>query len=569
MSTTSWIRIVERFSKVPSDSAHEVPAKSGRSASSNRKEVLGDTIGCFSAVSSFVAPKRNEPCDNWTRSLRGVLAAVVLIVGLSPYGVHADALNQLTQSLDRVFSDERFEDAQWGVQVESLESGKVIYRKNGGKLLVPASNQKLLTGAAILLERGPNATFDTLLYRTGPVEGGVLKGDLVIQGGGDPSIGGRFHKNDLTFTFRQWAQVLKQAGITRISGSVVGDDNLFDDRLYGDGWQIGDLAYWYAAGVSALNFNDNCIDIVIRPGKAPGKPARFEVKPSTKYLKIVNNTRTVAKTPKGKGALREIDMRRNPDSHRLELVGPVLTTAKSDLEWASVPNPTLYTATVVAEVLRKEGVQVDGSPADIDDRQNLASDPGSVPKAWTLIHTEKSPPLSDLLAVFLKRSQNLYGECFLKYLGTRKGKVQGTFELGVARLNTLLQGIGVSEDGYRAVDGSGLSRKNLVTPAALCSLLRGMTESRHAAVFKESLTQSGREGGTLKNRMKGTVADGKVFGKTGYINRVRTLSGYVEDLDGETFIFSFLANNYRTSNTQVEKLQDRACILLAGYSQNN
>ncbi len=533
MSTTSWIRIFEPFS----------------------------------AVSSFIAPKRNEPYAYRTRSLRGVLALLVLIAALTPAGVRADTLSQLRQELDRLFSDERFDDAQWGVQVESLTSGKVIYRKNGGKLLVPASNQKLLTGAAILLERGPDATFDTLLYRTGPVEGGVLEGDLVIRGGGDPSIGGRFHKNDLTFTFRQWAQVLKQAGITRISGSVVGDDNLFDDRLYGDGWQIGDLAYWYAAGVSALNFNDNCVDIVIRPGKTLGKPALFDVKPSTKYLKIVNNTRTVAKTPKGKGALREIDMRRNPDSHRLELLGPVLSSAKSDLEWASVPNPTLYTATVVAEVLRKEGIQVDGPPADIDDRKNLTSHSDSVPEAWTLIHTEKSPLLSDLLAVFLKKSQNLYGECFLKYLGTRKGQAQGSFKAGVDRLNTLLEGIGVSEDGYRAVDGSGLSRKNLVTPAGLCSLLRGMTESRHAAVFKNSLTQSGRGGGTLKNRMKGTAADGKVFGKTGYINRVRTLSGYVENMDGETFVFSFLANNYRTSNTQVEKLQDRACILLASYTQ--
>ncbi len=482
-------------------------------------------------------------------------AAVLVLPG------NAADTKSLRAGLSEIFNDEKFSDAIWGVQIEDLKSGDVIFQKNGDKLLIPASNQKLLTAAAILLELGPEATFDTQLYRTGPVENGILKGDLVVRGGGDPSLGGRFHNDDITFTFRQWASTLKQAGIQQIEGRIIGDDNIFDDVAYGAGWQVDYLAHWYAAEISALSFNDNCIDLLIRPGGQIGKPAAITVRPDTNYLEIINKSQTVSKLPRGAGQLREIDIRRDPDSRRLRIHGPVLAKAKQNLEWASVPNPTLFAVTVLKEVLEKEGIKVNGEAQDIDQAEGLSSTADSVPQSWVLVHTEKSPPLSELLKVYLQNSQNLYGECFLKYLGYASTKQSGTSDSGIKRMKQLLKRVGVPEDGYRPMDGSGLARGNLITAEAFCRLLAGMAKNPHAETFKNALPLSGKRG-SLDGRMRNTKAEGRVLAKTGYISRVRTLSGYVESRNGDTYVFSFLANNFRTSVKEAERLQDKACVLL-------
>ena len=500
----------------------------------------------------------NRPC---------VIALMLMMACLAP-SVGAESVKQLEEGLRRIFDDEHFSDAIWGIQVESLDRGEIIYQHNADKLLMPASNQKLLIGAAILLELGPTATFDTHLYHTGPIEDGVLNGDLVVRGGGDPSLGGRFHDGDITHTLRDWARILKRKGIKRIRGSVVGDDNIFDDQPYGEGWQIGDLAHWYAAAISALSFNDNCLDIIIKPNPSLGKPALLTLEPPTEYLKIINKTETVKRLPRGKSALREVDFWRQPDSRRLHVRGPVLAKAKRNREWASVPNPTLFTVTAFTEVLEKEGIAVDGNPADIDNRDDLVSTADSPPASWTLLHLHRSPPLSDLLGVYMKKSQNLYGECFLKYLGHARGQRVGSAGSGLAVAKELLEDIGVPLEGIAPVDGSGLSRRNLLTANAVCRLLRGMAEGEHGELYMESLPRSSKDG-TLANRMKNTAAAGRVYAKTGYISRVRTLSGYVKSKDGETFVFSFLANNFRAAVKQAQSLQDRACILLATFSRED
>jgi len=272
----------------------------------------------------------------------------------------------LRENLDEVFDDPAFEHAIWGVQVESVDRGELVYARNNNKFLIPASNLKLLVGAATLEILGPDFQFETRVLASGPVENGVLKGSLIVQGGGDPSIGGRFHDNDRLYTFRQWAAELRRNGIQRIEGNIIGDDDLFEDMPYGKGWQWDDLTYWYAAQVSSLSFNDNCIDLLLEPGRRVGAPAIIKVSPKTDYVNVLNKTVTVKNRPRRSGELDELVFRPSPDGRTITIEGPVLSTRKRFEDWAAVSNPTLYTVTVLREVLVQAGIEVAGEALDID-----------------------------------------------------------------------------------------------------------------------------------------------------------------------------------------------------------
>jgi len=464
----------------------------------------------------------------------------------------------LRENLDEVFDDPAFEHAIWGVQVESVDRGELVYARNNNKFLIPASNLKLLVGAATLEILGPDFQFETRVLASGPVENGVLKGSLIVQGGGDPSIGGRFHDNDRLYTFRQWAAELRRNGIQRIEGNIIGDDDLFEDMPYGKGWQWDDLPYWYAAQVSSLSFNDNCIDLLIEPGRRVGAPAIIKVSPKTDYVNVLNKTVTVKNRPRRSGELDELVFRPSPDGRTITIEGPVLSTRKRFEDWAAVSNPTLYTVTVLREVLVQAGIEVAGEALDIDE---MDEPPGK--DSLNVLIIEKSPPLAKLLRVLLNNSQNLYGEMFLRYLGA-KHSGRGTAQAGAEAVAEQMKRLGVPDGEYLVADGSGLSRENLVTPRAVCALLKGMLKSPHYETFKKALPVAG-ERGSLSGRMKKPPAAGAVRAKTGSVKGVRALSGYIHSQDRELFVFSFLVNNFQNVGTSPNKLQDRACGLIAGF----
>lgn len=452
----------------------------------------------------------------------------------------------LGEKLDALFN--AHSNAVWSVQVVDKNSGKSIYSHTPYRALIPASNEKLVVCAAALLRLGPNYVYETTLSTTGQLSGSTLKGDLIVTGTGDPCLGGRFTNGDITFLLRQWAGILKEKGIQTIGGNIVGVDDAFDDTLLGLNWHPTDLVEWYAAPVSALSLNDACIDIQVLGGSASGRPVTISLNPPTRYVTIQSNVQTVGSAKQERGVVAK----REPDSPVIELSGSIRAKGASTVP-ITIPNPTLYFTTVFKEVLTAEGIAVNGDALDGDD----AKLPDR--KTWNQLYVHKSPPLIQIVEVCMKRSQNLYAEHILKTLGYVNYGV-GSWPTGAMAIKDIFFNDGCQLDGLFFADGSGLSRENRISADAFVQILKVIDQSPLADAFFDALPRAGVDG-TLKNRMRGTDAFGKVFAKTGTLNGVRALSGKMIANSGKTYLFSILGNATRQA-IRISEIVDDACALI-------
>lgn len=465
------------------------------------------------------------------------------------------AVNQLRSELDDIFNNPSFSNAYWGVIIQSLETGEYFYRLNEYKSFIPASNMKLFTTAVGLIKLGPDFKYKTNLYTDGEIKDGILYGNLFIRGTGDPTISGRFTGGDVIKTFKDWADSLLKAGIKEIKGDIIGDDNYFDDQYMGTGWAWDDETYWYSAHISALSFNDNCVDLEILPGKKIGDSALIKITPNTNYVKIKNFVITVHPD-----SSTQIDFFRAPGTNIINVFGKISLRSKPYKESISVHNPTLYTATVLKETLELKGIKINGNALDIDDT-NLNPDYESM----KVLASYESPPLSEIIKVINKRSQNFYAEQLFRTLGKIFGG-EGSTQKSVEVVKNTLAQIGIPPEEISIYDGSGLSRLNLVTPFQILTLLNYMFKHEHFSYFYESLPIAGVDG-TLETRMLKTKAQGNVRAKTGYVQYARALSGYVRTKDGELLAFVMMANNYLVPTPVVNMIQDIVCQRLANFSR--
>ncbi len=483
---------------------------------------------------------------------------MTISVGCAASGVSLNTPEaRLKAEIDHLLADPAFASATWGVYIESPDKREVIYRHNEDKLLIPASNLKLFTTAAVLVRFGPNFTYKTRLYYDGKIQNGVLKGDLVIRGSGDPTISGRYNGGDLTGTFREWSDSLKSLGINRIEGSIIGDDDYFDDVPLGKGWSWDDEPQWYSAHISGLSFNDNAIDLKIRPGEKPGDKAVIMLDPPTAYVQIKNNIKTTEPD-----SISYYDFSRSIDGNVFTFWGKLPINKKESKTWASVRNPTLYTATVLKETLENAGIDVTGEPKDVDD---ISSKPDYSKMRTAAVYS--SPPMSAMIKTVNKPSQNFYAEQLLKTLG-KEYQNKGSSSAGVKVVKSFLNGVGIDGNAVKIVDGSGLSRLNLVSPRQVATLLRYMRQHRYGEYYYDSLPTAGVDG-TIRRRMIGTNAQGNLRAKTGHISYVRALSGYVTTADGEDLVFSFIVNNYDVPTSMANELQNRIGVILSNYSRGN
>ncbi len=490
------------------------------------------------------------------------LPGVWLMLALAGCATHArpatapaagPAVEALRRDLDRIFSAPALDRTLWGVVVETAAGGDPLYRLNPAKLVMPASNMKILTLAAAAERLGWEYTFETKLYATGPIEGGVLRGDLVVVGSGDPTINSR--GGDPRRVFTEWASRLKAAGITAIEGRVVGDDRAFDAEGLGRGWAWDDLAEGYAAKVSALEYNEDLVTVVIRPGAAVGAPASIDVRPGGNGLTVEN-----AVTTSAAGGRANVDTYRLPGSGRLRVTGAVPLGSRETSLTASVDAPAQFFIQELHDTLLGQGLSIRNAPV-------LWSQAAAPPTLDTakLLFTYRSPPLSEIAVVLMKVSQNLYAETLLRALGALSGN--GTARAGQEVVRDVLTGWGVPADACVLADGSGLSRYNYVTADAIATVLRRMAlDPRHASAFEATLPVVGKDG-TLARRMKGTPAENNVRAKTGSIANVRALSGYVTAKDGERLIFSIIANNFSVPAQTIDAAVDAAVVRLAEFAR--
>ncbi len=479
---------------------------------------------------------------------------ILLLLWTLPATLHAQSPRPLQATLDQVLDDPAYEPAFWGALVLDLRDSTVLYARHVRQNFTPASVTKLFITAAALEQLGPDFRYVTRLLADGPVVDGVLQGNLIVRGAGDPAIGGRFTDGDRIATFRAWADSLRRRGIRRIAGDLIGDDDYFDDTPLGTGWSWDDLTYWYAAEISALSFNDNCVDVTIE-ARRPGEPGRLTWEPPTTYVTLINRTYTIPAGQKLKEGYRRL-----PGTNTIVLFSRV-PEGRRDTESLTVHNPTRYFVHVLREVLLAEGIAVEGRPVDVDE---LSIKPDyTAPNLWT-VATYTSPPLSEIVRVINRRSQNLYAEMLLRTLGTERPVpdstlTPGSAEMGLAAAARTWLRAGIDTSRIQFVDGSGLSAQNLVSPEATVRLLAYMAAHPDRAVwraFYTSLPTGGEEETTLQDRFRTGRARGNVRAKTGTISNTSALAGYVRTAGGRLLAFAIFCNHYTVPTRQVRRTID-------------
>ena len=457
------------------------------------------------------------------------------------------------KELDDIFDDPNFDNANWGVVIQSLETGEYFYRRNANKLFIPASDLKLFTTAGALVLLGPEYCFSTNILMNGKMDGSVLDGDLIIRGRGDPTISGRFYNDDKYKVYKDWADSLLNIGIDEITGNIIGDDNSFDNLGLGKGWAWDDESYWFSAPSGAVSFNDNVVDIVVKVNKVKNIPVII-TNPSTKYIVFINNVSVVPND-----SATSINVYRQSGTNIVDVFG---TIRKKDSvkTYVTVNNPTQYSMVVLQSVLQKKDISIDGFAMDIDDISKLPPE-----KSFKPLFTYYSPPLKEIIKVINKNSENFYSEQLLKTIGLEEEGF-GSADNGVKAEDRVFREMGILPEGMNIVDGSGLSRLNLVSPHQIVTLLNYMYKNKYFIPFFNSLPIAGVDG-TLGKRMKKTKAENNLRAKTGTHVGVSSISGYVYTLDNEPVSFSIIANNYNVPVKIAENIEDLVCLRLANFKR--
>jgi D-alanyl-D-alanine carboxypeptidase/D-alanyl-D-alanine-endopeptidase (penicillin-binding protein 4) len=432
-----------------------------------------------------------------------------------------------------------------GVHVLEVASGDTIYSYNGDDPRVTASNTKLFTTAAALDAFGPGSLFETRLLLRGAIDEGVLRGDLGVVGGGDPSIDGRASDGDSFAVFRGWAHDLAARGIRRVNGDLYLDAGLFEPRQIHPDWPPAQLASWYEAPVAALSFNDNCALVRIWPSAGGGR-ARIEIEPPVPLFQIHNTA-----TTSGSRRHNHLSVVRHED--QLVVSGSIYRQSGPLEVFVTVPDAVQYFGLGLTAALAQEGIDVRGRLRPVPRL------PGPV---WERVAVYRSS-LLDAIRIANKRSQNFYAESLLKLLGARRCG-DGSWSKGTQAVGEFLVGLGVPTGSFRMVDGSGLSRQNGFTPRALTQLLRHMWFHRAGAEFVQSLPSAGELEGSLHTRMTMPPYRGNVFAKTGTIEGVSALSGYARALSGKVYAFSVLINSSRDIYRSRQQ-QDRIVMALVDH----
>ena len=477
----------------------------------------------------------------------GCVAAALLAL---PAAASAGSANTsaLGTDLDALLGNAELAGAQAGLVVRNADTGATLYSRLGDSLLTPASDEKLVTSATALDLLGGDYSFDTVVRYTGTLSAGTLHGDLYLKGYGDPST--------TLADYQAMAATVKQAGITSVTGHLVADDTYYDSDRLGPDWAWDDEPYFCDAQVSALtvspdsNATAGSVNVTVAPG-ASGQPATVTMTPPNTYLTIANTATTSSATA--------LSVNRVHGTNTITVSGTIAAGSAASTEQMSVDNPTAFVASLFRKALSDAGVSVAGTTT----YQKL-------PAGTTSVATHTSATIGQLMAPFLKQSNNMIAETLTKAAGVER-LGSGSFASGVNALTTKLGALGIDPNKYNQFDGSGLSRMDIVSPAQIAQLLINARSRPWFQTWYDALPVAGNSnpavGGTLASRMAGTAAANNVHAKTGSMTGVSALSGYVTAADGEKLVFSLVENNFLSAT--VKDVEDGVAVRLAQYNGVN
>jgi serine-type D-Ala-D-Ala carboxypeptidase/endopeptidase (penicillin-binding protein 4) len=492
--------------------------------------------------------------------LRPLQMAALVACAAAPVSASAQTLRE---RVDSQLENPVTAHALWGIAAADLD-GTVRYTHNADQLFVPASNTKLVVAITAATLLPADFTVVTSVYGTGPIVHDTLAGDLVLYGRGDPTFSHRCYAVDTTAAgvcqhdpaaaLQRLAGQLRDRGIRVVAGALVGDGSYFEATEVHPAWENYDLGWWYAAPVSGLGFNDNSLDVHELPGAAVGAAPVVTFSPDAGSFALDNRAVTGPA-----GAERTFDLFRSAAGYHYTAVGVLPLGAAERTEYAAVTDPDRYTALAFRNALRDSGIAVLGPVRSTTDSFSYAAARRTAPLAEV-----PSRPLADWLFAILNRSQNWFAEMLLKQLGRQCGD-GGSWRAGLAvERRFLIDSVAIDSTEFSLQDGSGLASENLMTPRALVRLL---TFARHRPAFAllaRALPRAG-EPGSLSHRFVGTPLAGRVLAKTGTIDAVNALSGYIERADGTVEVFAVLANNHNLASARVTAAIDSLVVRLAGH----
>jgi serine-type D-Ala-D-Ala carboxypeptidase/endopeptidase (penicillin-binding protein 4) len=495
----------------------------------------------------------------------------------------------LAEQINAILAQPQFARAHWGLDVAERESGKVLFSLNADQLFLPASNAKLFTTAAVLALAGPDYRFHTTVETSGKIDShGRLQGDLVIVGRGDPNISGRVLPYQLktertpphTQALEELADQVARTGLKIVDGDLIGNDTFYSPERYAEGWAQDDLQWIDGAPVSALTFNDNVLFLDIAPGEHPGDRALVTQETPGAYYEIDNLILTTAA-----GIARKVGIHRDIGSRKIILWGSLPLGDSGMKEPLAIEDPAEYTAQLFREMLERRGIKINGKtraahgetaqfydepaalqPVAAENKgghccmvsETLASSPAPPPPLVLADHV--SLPLIEDVRVTNKTSQNLHAEMALRLVAKMSGNTP-SFEGGAAAMKQFLLQAGLKEDDFVLLDGSGLSRRDLVTPSGIVQLLLYASRQPWGEAFEESLPLGGVDG-SLSERFLKSPAIGLVHAKTGTLSHVNALSGYAQTAKGRRLVFSIFCNNHNLPGSKVLAAIDEIVKLL-------
>ncbi len=462
-----------------------------------------------------------------------LLGAMAMTFSSDGWAASASAFDLRTQ-VARLLSDPCFQKGQAGLRAVKVPSGGVLLDIRGDAALIPASTLKLITAAAALLRLSPHYSFPTAFLIASPIRNGVIQGDLFVKGYGDPVL----------VLEEAWlmARALRKQGVRGIRGDLVGDDTFFDAERRGRDWADPNSQRAFNAKVGALAVHFNSVTLFARPGVKPDDPVEVTVEPPSSYLTLHNMAKTV-KDGQGRGV--SVARLEGSTGDTLVIEGSLAIGSSPQTLHRNISNPPLYAAMVMHELLAHEGVQVMGRPRI-----------GQAPPEAVELYVHRSKALYRIVDDLHKFSNNLIAEHLLKTLGAEVHGPPGSWAKGIAVVEDVLAEFGIARGTYTIADGSGLSRLNRVSAAQLVTVLRRMAGDFRVQPEYFASLRTPDAGGRSSSRFGHSVFEGRARLKTGSLDDVSALAGYVEPMDGELIAFAVLMNGPFCSMERAWQVQD-------------
>jgi PBP4 family serine-type D-alanyl-D-alanine carboxypeptidase len=457
------------------------------------------------------------------------------------------SLVTLRQKIDTYLKSSALSQSRAGIKIVSLKTGQTIYSRDNKLLFHPASTLKLFTTGTALKKLGGGFRSRTAVYADSQdITEGTLRGNLYLKGFADPQLS--------TDALSWIAGQLRSRGIGRVSGDLVCDETYLDNWYYGKGWMWDDASSVHYAPIGGLSVNNNCVVVGVSPGSGVGEAPVVILEPQISYVTIKNTAFTVDSQT---GSTLKVERRWREREDMIAVTGGVSIGQPERTFTIDITQPARYTCQLFSDILAANNIGIEGK-----------IEIGVVADGSAEFLSYASTPLFEIIKDINKKSNNLYAELLLKTLGAELQAPPGTAGKGIAEVKAFLRQLGIDGTTLEIVDGSGVSRYNLISPDQLADLLVGIYRDEDLReAFIGSLAIAGVDG-TLKGRMRHTQAEGRVRAKTGSMSGVSAIAGYAATQDAEPVVFSIMIEHFVIDPGVITDIQDRIIVLISSFSRN-